>query len=160
MPTPIYQWCNMPNPKVVNGIEELKKLAGQEVGVSGWLPVTQEMIDQFADLTGDHQWIHVDVERARRDTPFHSTIAHGFLTVSLLPQLARQAVDVRGDFKMRINYGFNRLRFVSPVPAGSKIRARFTAQKVTDNEVTWLVTVEVEGSEKPAIVAEWLGRFY
>src|SRR5690242_19793071 len=79
MPTPIYQWCNMPNPKVVNGIEELKKLAGQEVGVSGWLPVTQEMIDQFADLTGDHQWIHVDVERARRDTPFHSTIAHGFL---------------------------------------------------------------------------------
>lgn len=150
----------MPNPRVVNGIEELKSLTGQEVGVSGWLTVTQDMINRFAELTGDDQWIHVDVERAKRETPFGSTIAHGFLTVSLLSQLSRQAVEVRGDFKMRINYGFNRLRFVSPVPAGSRIRARFTAQKVTDNEVTWTVTVEVEGSEKPAIVAEWLGRFY
>jgi acyl dehydratase len=150
----------MPNPRVINGIEELKSLAGQEVGVSGWLTVTQDMINRFAELTGDDQWIHVDVERAKRETPFGSTIAHGFLTVSLLSQLSRQAVEVRGDFKMRINYGFNRLRFVSPVPAGSRIRARFTAQKVTDNEVTWTVTVEVEGSEKPAIVAEWLGRFY
>lgn len=150
----------MQNPRVINGIEELKTLAGQEAGVSDWLTVTQEMIDRFADLTGDHQWIHVDVERARRETPFGSTIAHGFLTVSLLPQLSRQAVDVRGDFKMRINYGFNRLRFVSPVKAGSRIRARFTAQKVTDNEVTWLVTVEIDGEAKPALVAEWLGRFY
>jgi len=100
------------------------------------------------------------VERARKETPFGTTIAHGFLTVSLLSQLSRQAVDVRGDFKMRINYGFNRLRFVSPVPAGSRVRARFTPQKVTDNEVTWLVTVEVEGQQKPALVAEWLGRFY
>jgi acyl dehydratase len=150
----------MPNPRVINGIEELKSLAGQEVGVSGWLTVTQDMINRFAELTGDDQWIHVDVERAKRETPFGSTIAHGFLTVSLLSQLSRQAVEVRGDFKMRINYGFNRLRFVSPVPAGSRIRARFTAQKVTDNEVTWLVTVEVDGAEKPAIVAEWLGRFY
>jgi acyl dehydratase len=80
--------------------------------------------------------------------------------VSLLPQLSQQALTVRGDFKMRINYGFNRLRFVSPVKAGSKIRARFTAQKVTHNEVTWLVTVEVEEQDKPALVAEWLGRFY
>ena len=78
----------------------------------------------------------------------------------MLSQLSRKTVDVRGDFKMRINYGFNRVRFVSPVPAGSRIRGRFTAQKVTDNEVTWLVTVEVEGSDKPAVVAEWLGRFY
>ena len=150
----------MPNPRVVNGIPELKTLIGQEVGVSDWLQVTQQMIDRFAELTGDDQWIHVDVERAKNETPFGSTIAHGFLTVSLLSRLSRQAVEVRGDFKMRINYGFNRLRFVSPVPAGSRIRARFTAQKVTDNEVTWLVTVEVEGSQKPAIVAEWLGRFY
>lgn len=150
----------MPSPQIVNGLEELRGLTGQEVGVSDWLPVTQEMINRFADLTGDHQWIHVDVERAKRESQFGKTIAHGFLTVSLLPQLARQAVDVRADFKMRINYGFNRLRFVSPVPAGSRIRARFTAQRVTDNEVTWLVTVEVEGSEKPALVAEWLGRFY
>ena len=148
------------SPRIINGIEELKTLTGQEVGVSDWLPVTQDMIDRFADVTGDHQWIHVDPERAKRETPFGSTIAHGFLTVSLLPQLSQQTVSVKGDFKMRINYGFNRLRFVSPVRAGSRIRARFTAQKVTDNEVTWLVTVEVEGQDKPAVVAEWLGRFY
>jgi acyl dehydratase len=150
----------MPNLRVINGIEELKSLTGKEVGVSDWLTVTQEMIDRFADVTGDHQWIHVDRERAKRETPFGSTIAHGFLTVSLLPQLSQQTITVQGDFKMRINYGFNRLRFVSPVRAGSKIRARFTAQSVMDNEVTWLVTVEVEGQEKPAVVAEWLGRFY
>ena len=148
------------SPRVINGIEELKTLTGQEVGVSEWLTVTQEMIDRFADVTGDHQWIHVDPERARRETPFGSTIAHGFLTVSLLPQMSQQAINVRGDFKMRINYGFNRLRFVSPVRSGSRIRARFTAQKVTDNEVTWLVTVDVEGQDKPAVVAEWLSRFY
>ena len=148
------------SPRIINGIEELKTLTGQEIGISDWINVTQDMIDRFADVTGDHQWIHVDRERAKRETPFGSTIAHGFLTVSLLPQLSQQALSVKGDFKMRINYGFNRLRFVSPVPAGSKIRARFTAQKVTDNEVTWLVTVDVEGQVKPAVVAEWLGRFY
>ncbi len=146
--------------RIINGIAELKSLAGQEVGASDWITVTQDMIDRFAELTGDPQWIHVDVERARRETPFGGTIAHGFLTVSLLPQLSQQAIQVRGDFKMRINYGFNRLRFVSPVRSGSKIRARFTAQRVTDNEVTWLVTVDIEGQEKPAVVAEWLGRFY
>ena len=150
----------MPNPRIINGLDELRSLIGQEVGVSDWLEVSQDMINRFADLTGDHQWIHVDVERARRETPFGSTIAHGFLTVSLLSELSRRTVEVRGNFKMRINYGFNRLRFVSPVPAGSKIRARFSPQKVTDNEVTWQVTVEVEGQEKPALVAEWLGRFY
>ena len=150
----------MANPRVINGIEELKSLAGQEVGVSDWLAVTQEMINRFADLTGDHQWIHVDVERAARETPFGGTIAHGFLTVALLSQFSQQAVSVQGEFKMRINYGFNRLRFVSPVRAGSKIRAHFAVQKVTDNEVTWLVTVEIGGQQKPALVAEWLGRFY
>lgn len=150
----------MPNPKVVNGLDELRAFTGQEVGASDWITVTQKMIDAFADLTDDHQWIHVDVERARRESQFGETIAHGFLTVSLLPKLAHEAVEVRGDFKMRVNYGFNKLRFVSPVRAGSKIRGRFTPQKVTENEVTWLVTVEVEGSPKPAVVAEWLGRFY
>jgi len=146
--------------RIVNGLDELRTLTGQEVGMSDWLTVTQEMIDRFADVTGDHQWIHVDVDRARRESQFGTTIAHGFLTVSLLPQLSRDAMEVRGDFKMRVNYGFNRLRFVSPVPAGARIRARFTAQKVTENEVTWLVTVDVEGSAKPALVAEWLGKFY
>ncbi len=128
--------------------------------MSDWITVSQKMIDEFADLTDDHQWIHVDVERAKRESQYGTTIAHGFLTVSMLPKLAREAVDVRVDCKMRVNYGFNRLRFPTPVRSGSKVRARFTPQRVTENEVTWLVTVEVEGSEKPAIVAEWLGRFY
>ena len=148
------------NPRIINGLDELRTLTGTEVGVSDWMPVTQEMINRFADVTGDHQWIHVDVERAKRESQFGTTIAHGFLTVSLLPRLTREAVEVRGNFKMRVNYGFNRLRFVSPVPAGARIRARLTPQKVAENEVTWLVTVDVEGSEKPAVVAEWLGRFY
>jgi acyl dehydratase len=150
----------MANPRVINGLDELRALTGQEAGVSEWTTVSQEMINRFADATGDHQWIHVDVERARKETPFGSTIAHGFLTVSLLPQLSKEAVEVRGDYKMRINYGFNKLRFVSPVKAGARIRGRFTPLKVTDNEVTWQVTVELEGAEKPAVVAEWLGRFY
>jgi acyl dehydratase len=150
----------MQNPRVINGLEELKQLTGQEVGVSDWIEVSQELIDKFADLTGDDQWIHVDVERAKKETPFGSTIAHGFLTVSLLSQMSRKTLEVRGNFKMRINYGFNRLRFVSPVPAGSRVRGRFTPKSVTENEVTWLVTVEVEGAAKPALVAEWLGRFY
>ena len=150
----------MQNPRVINGLEELKQLIGQEVGVSDWIDVPQAMIDKFADLTGDDQWIHVDVERAKKETQFGNTIAHGFLTVSLLSQMSRRTIEVRGDFKMRINYGFNRLRFVSPVPAGSRIRGRFTPKNVTENEVTWLVTVEVEGAGKPALVAEWLGRFY
>jgi acyl dehydratase len=150
----------MPNPRVVNSLDELRALTGQEAGASDWLTVTQEMINRFADVTDDHQWIHVDVERAKRESQFGTTIAHGFLTVSLLPRLTREAVEVRGNFKMRVNYGFNRLRFVSPVPAGARIRARLTPQKVAENEVTWLVTVDVEGSEKPAVVAEWLGRFY
>ncbi|MDP8978958.1 MAG: MaoC family dehydratase [Acidobacteriota bacterium] len=150
----------MHEPRRINGLTELRALTGQEVGVSEWIDVTQEMINRFAALTGDDQWIHVDVERARRETPFGGTIAHGFLTVSLLSRMAREAVEIRGDFTMRINYGFNRLRFVSPVMAGSRVRGRFTAQEVTENQVTWLVTVEVEGAEKPALVAEWLGRFY
>lgn len=150
----------MPTPRLINGLDELRGLVGQEAGASDWLEVTQEMIDRFADLTDDHQWIHIDRERAKIDSPYGATIAHGFLTLSLLSRLSRDAVEVRGEFKMRINYGFNRVRFVSPVKAGSKVRGRFTVQKVTENEVTWLVSVEVEGSSKPAIVAEWLGRFY
>src|SRR5579871_5782598 len=100
----------MPNPRVVNGLDELRTLVGQEVGVSDWLTITQEMINRFADATDDHQWIHVDVERAQRESRFGTTIAHGFLTVSLLPRLSQEAVQVQGDFKMRVNYGFNRDR--------------------------------------------------
>ena len=151
-------------PRIIEGIEELKSLVGQEVGASDWFEVTQSRINDFADATEDHQWIHIDVERAKTDSPFHSTIAHGFLTLSLLPHLVSQAVKVQGDFKMGINYGLNRLRFVSPVPSGSRVRARLTLQSVQDfqggNQITWSVTCETEGGQKPALVAEWLVRYY
>ncbi len=150
--------------RIIEGIKELKPLIGQEVGASDWFEVSQSRINDFADATGDHQWIHVDVERAKTDSPFHSTIAHGFLTLSLLPHLVSQAVKVQGDFKMGINYGLNRLRFVSPVLAGSRVRARITLQSVEDvpggNQITWSVTCETEGGQKPALVAEWLVRYY
>ena len=151
-------------PRIIEGIQELKTLVGREVGASDWFEVTQSRINDFADATEDHQWIHIDVERAKTDSPFHSTIAHGFLTLSLLPHLVSQAVKVQGDFKMGINYGLNRLRFVSPVLAGSRVRARLTLQSVEDvpggNQITWAVTCETEGGQKPALVAEWLVRYY
>jgi acyl dehydratase len=150
--------------RIIEGIEELTSLVGQEVSASNWFEVTQARINSFADATEDHQWIHVDVERSKTDSPFHSTIAHGFLTLSMLPHLAAQAFKVQGDFKMGINYGLNRLRFVSPVPAGSRVRARFTLQSVEDVaggiQLTWSVTCETEGGQKPALVAEWLVRYY
>lgn len=150
--------------RVIEGIEELKSLIGEEIGASDWLEVTQSRINDFADATEDHQWIHIDAERAKTDSPFGSTIAHGFLTLSLLPHLAAQAYTVRGNFKMGINYGLNRLRFISPVKSGSRVRARFTPQAVEDvaggAQVTWAVTVEAEGGAKPALAAEWLVRYY
>ena len=150
--------------RIINGIEELKTLINHEVAASDWFEVTQSRINDFAGATEDHQWIHIDVDRAKTDSPFHSTIAHGFLTLSLLPHLGAQAFRVEGGFKMGINYGLNRLRFVSPVPAGSRVRARFTLQQVEDvaggAQLTWSVTVENEGGAKPALVAEWLVRYY
>jgi acyl dehydratase len=150
--------------RTIHGIEELKGLVGQEVSSSDWFEVTQSRIDAFAEVTEDRQWIHIDVERVKTSSPFGVTIAHGFLTLSLVSHLASQAVKVEGDFKMGVNYGLNRLRFPSPVPAGSKIRARFTLQSVEDIEggiqITWNVTVEVEGAKKPSLVAEWLVRYY
>jgi acyl dehydratase len=150
--------------RTIEGIEELKSLVGQEAGESDWFEIDQARIHAFADATEDHQWIHVDAERAEAESPFKTTIAHGFLTLSLLPHLAAQAVKVRGDFKMGINYGLNRLRFVSPVPSGSKVRARFTLQAVEEVsggiQIIWNVTVEIEGGQKPALVAEWLVRYY
>ncbi|MFP5265462.1 MAG: MaoC family dehydratase [Blastocatellia bacterium] len=151
-------------PRVIEGVEELRSLTGQEVGASDWFEITQERINTFADATEDHQWIHLDARRAQTDSPFKSTIAHGFLTLSLLPRLASEAVTVRGDFKMGINYGLNRLRFVSPVTSGSRVRARFTLQAVEEVaggiQITWGVTVEAEGAQKPSLVAEWLVRYY
>ena len=150
--------------RVIEGVEELRSLVGQEVGQSDWLEVSQALINAFAEATGDRQWIHVDPERVKKESPFGRTIAHGFLTLSLLSQLAKQALDVRGDFKMAINYGLNRVRFTAPVPAGSRIRGRFTLQSLEELsgciQVIWGATVEVEGASKPSVIAEWVLRYY
>jgi acyl dehydratase len=136
---------------------------GQEIGVSNWMEVTQARINQFADATGDHQWIHVDPVRAAAELPSKATIAHGFLTLSLLSTLIRESITFTG-LRMAINYGLNRVRFVSPVPSGSRIRARIVLQTVEGVsggfQVTWKVTVEREGGDKPACVADWLVRYY
>lgn len=145
-------------------LRELRDRTGAEVGVSDWLTVSQGMIQQFADATGDHQWIHLDVERAKAESPFGTTIAHGFLTMSLLVQLMADAVRIDEPCKLSVNYGFNRLRFVSPVPAGSRIRVRAALNSIKDLdgavEINWGITVEIEGREKPALVAEWVSRRY
>jgi acyl dehydratase len=146
----------------VVGLAQLGGLIGREVGTSDWFTVTQQQIDAFANATGDHQWIHVDRERARSETPFGTTIAHGFLTLSLLSPLMRDAITVEGA-RMTLNYGLNRVRFVSPVPSGSRIRARVTLGEIADVggsvQATWNVTIEREGGEKPCVVAEWIVRY-
>lgn len=148
--------------RVFNGVDDLRSAVGTEVGVSEWVTVEQGQIDTFADATGDHQWIHVDAERAK-DGPFKTTIAHGFLTLSLLPVLMAQVYRVDG-VKMGINYGLNRVRFTSPLPVGSKVRGTIELVDVTDVtggvQLAHKVTVEIEGSERPALVAEWLTRQY
>jgi acyl dehydratase len=144
-------------------LEELAAKVGQEVVVSDWLEVTQERIDQFADATGDHQWIHVDVERARRESPFGTTIAHGFLTLSLLSHFLNNSLEF-GNSKMGVNYGCNRLRFTAPVKSGSRLRARLKLKEFQRIEggvqLIWDVAMECEGQEKPVLVAEWVGRRY
>ena len=141
----------------------LDQRIGQEIAVSEWLEVTQARIDQFADATGDHQWIHVDPSRAIVDSPFKSTIAHGFLTLSLLSPLIRETMRFSGQ-RMAVNYGLNRVRFVSPVPSGARIRARITPAAVERAsgglQITWQVTIEREGATKPACAAEWIVRYY
>ncbi|HEU0184048.1 MAG TPA: MaoC family dehydratase [Blastocatellia bacterium] len=150
--------------KEITSLEELHSLAGQEVAVGDWFEVTQDRIDLFADATGDHQWIHVDVERAKTDSPYGATIAHGFLTLSLLSQLMSETVRIRLPIRMGINYGLNKVRFPSPVPAGSKIRTRAVLQALEEidggRQLVWNVTVEREGADKPCCVAEWLVRYY
>jgi acyl dehydratase len=143
-------------------VRTLADRVGQEIAVGDWFEIAQTRIDRFADATGDHQWIHVDGARAA-ESPFGSTIAHGFLTLSLMSTLIREAIDFRG-LRMAINYGLNRVRFVSPVPSGSRVRARIVCAAVEEqggsHQATWRVTVEREGGGKPALVAEWLVRYY
>ena len=144
-------------------IPELERRVGEEVAVSPWVEISQERIDTFARAIDDPQWIHVDRERAK-SSPFGTTIAHGFLTLSLLSHLSERTFSF-ADRKMGVNYGLNRVRFTAPVPSGSRVRARFTLNKferLADGgiQVTWSTVIEREGSDKPALVAEWLGRHY
>jgi acyl dehydratase len=143
-------------------IADLDGRVGQEVAASPWVEVTQDRIDQFAAATGDFQWIHIDRERAGQ-SPFGTTIAHGFLTLSMLPMLTEQAFAI-SDRTMGINYGLNRVRFTSPVPSGSRIRARFTLTKVEPIDggvqTTWTTVVEREGGDKPVMIAETVSRHY
>ena len=147
----------------IESIAALRDYVGREVATSDWLDVSQERINQFAEATDDRQWIHVDAERAARESPFKETIAHGFLTLSLLSEMGKRAMSV-GGVRMGINYGLNRVRFVRPVPAGSHIRGRFTLVALEEIkggvQATWAVTVERDGGDKPCCVAEWLVRYY
>jgi acyl dehydratase len=149
-------------PVVANGIEELKGLIGQEVGPSDWRTVSQEDIDAFAELSGDDQWIHVDVERAQRESPFGTTIAHGNLTLSMIDGFRKQLIQSEG-FALGVNYGWNKVRFAAPVPSGSRLRAKGEVVSVDEVGGGWFqvvtrFTVEIEGNEKPACVAESVGR--
>jgi acyl dehydratase len=148
--------------RVISSIEDAVAAVGQELGVSQWIVVDQDRINAFADTTGDHQWIHVDVKRASSESPYGTTIAHGFLTLSLIPALSKDNYRV-DNAKMGINYGLNKVRFLAPVPAGSQVRLRsdlVDAKKVNDSTVDLTVrqTVELDGSERPAAVAEVIAR--
>ena len=147
----------------VDGVEGVQGLVGKQLGSSEWVTVTQEQVNLFADATGDHQWIHVDPERARAESPFGGPIAHGYLTLSLVPSLLPQIVDITG-FRMGVNYGTEKVRFPAPVPVGSRIRATATMESATPFEggiqMNMGVTIEVEGSAKPAMVATVVYRRY
>jgi acyl dehydratase len=145
-------------------LDEIRARVGSEVGVSSWLVIDQDRIEKFADATEDHQFIHVDPEAAAR-TPFGRTIAHGFLTLSLLSRMAAEATLVPEGLKMAVNYGFDRVRFLAPVKSGKRVRGRFTLDSVDEKAAgQWLlrhtVTVEIEGEDKPALTAQWLGLMF
>ena len=147
----------------IASVDALRALVGAPARVSAWVDIDQASVDRFADATGDHQWIHVDPERARRESPFGGPIAHGFLTLSLIPALLAQTVS----FKQRlgVNYGLNRVRFTAPVPVGSRVRATFAVASATEVDeggvqVTWRVTLERQGSERPVCIAEFITRHY
>ncbi len=149
--------------RVFETLADLKACVGEEVAVSDWETVTQERIDKFAEATGDHQWIHVDPERAAKG-PFGKTIAHGFLTLSMLPHFFQNSLELK-DVKMGINYGLNRVRFTSPVPVGSEVRARLKLLSIEDlpengAQMVWQVTFERKGSDRPVCVAESISRRY
>jgi acyl dehydratase len=152
------------NQRIIGSLEEFRGLVGQEVVVGDWFTLSQSRIDAYAEVIDDRQWIHVDVERARKELPQGKTIAHGFLTLSLLSHLLREALALKVEFKQGINYGFNRIRFPAPVPAESEIRVRCTLLNLEEVpgglQIVWAVTIDVKDVPKPALVAEWLVRYY
>jgi acyl dehydratase len=149
---------------VLASLQSLKDYVGREVALTGWLRVTQERILQFAEATGDRQWIHVDPERAQRESPYGATIAHGFLTLSLMSHFMSEAIQLPGEVRQTINYGLNRVRFPAPVRAGENIRARVRLQscrELPDSvEAVFEITIETEGAERPCCAAEWILRYY
>ncbi len=150
--------------RILENIEELKTLVGQEIGISEWTTISQDRINKFADATGDHQWIHIDVERAKNELPGGTTIAHGFLTLSLLPKLAQEIYKVKG-LRHSLNYGSDRIRFTSPVPAESRVRGRYklkSTEDVKDNGVKIIgeMTIEIEGRDRPACIVESISIVY
>jgi acyl dehydratase len=151
-------------PLVLESVLSLKDYAGREIAVTDWLLMTQERIDLFAEATEDRQWIHVDCERARKESPFGATIAHGFLTLSLVSQFMKQAVHIRSGVRMAVNYGLNRVRFPSAVRPGAKIRARVGLVELKELpgslEATYSIAIECENSSKPCCVAEWVVRYF
>jgi acyl dehydratase len=144
--------------------DSLNQYLGREIGVSEWLCITPERIRQFAEATEDRQWIHLDQARSQKESPFGTTVAHGFLTLSLLSKFMKEVLQIRSGVGMAVNYGLNRVRFPAPVRAGSRIRARFTLVDLKEapatTESTFSVTIENEGSDKPCCVAEWIVRYY
>ncbi len=149
---------------VLKSLQSLKDYVDREIATTDWLVVTQERILQFAEATGDRQWIHVDPERAQRESPYGAAIAHGFLTLSMMSHFMREAIQLPGEVRQAINYGLNRVRFPAPVRAGEKIRARIRLQSCRDLagsvEAVFDITIETEGAEKPCCAAEWILRYY
>jgi acyl dehydratase len=151
-------------PLVIENPHSLGRFVGREIATTEWFLLTQGRIQQFAETTEDRQWIHTDRERAQRDSPYGTTIAHGFFTLSLLSHFLQKAIQIGSGVRMSVNYGLNRVRFPSPVLAGSRIRARFTLRATKDIadavEATFSVVIERENSDKPCCVAEWVIRYY
>jgi acyl dehydratase len=151
-------------PIVLETLQSLKGFVGREIATTDWFLVTQDRIRQFAEATEDRQWIHVDPERAQRESPYGATIAHGFLTLSLLSYFMKQAIQMPRDVRLSVNYGLNRVRFSAPVRAGTEIRARVTLQSLRDLsesiEAVFAVSVEGKAAAKPCCVAEWVVRYY
>jgi len=151
-------------PLVIETARSLKDFVGREIASTDWFTVSQDQIRQFAEVTGDRQWIHLDRERAQRESPYGTTVAHGFLTLSLMSHFMKEAIQLRSGVRMSVNYGLNRVRFPSPVRSDSEIRARVTVQSVKELpdsiEALFAISVEGQDSQKPHCVAEWIVRYY